>query len=107
MVLTAPEVAPTATPWHHKPDPGNPEPGKYYDRPAVGATARATGGDTAIATATAREIGWVGCVCSRGGVVGVSSIRNVSGRYYSKFYLYHLVSKDIRGSYNNSVPISG
>ena len=31
----------------------------------------------------------------------------VSGRYYSKFYLYHLVSKDIRSSYNNSVPISG
>ena len=31
----------------------------------------------------------------------------VSGRYYSKFYLYHLVSKDIRSTFNNSVPISG
>ena len=32
---------------------------------------------------------------------------SVSGRYYSKFHLYHLVSKDIRSSYNSSVPISG
>ena len=31
----------------------------------------------------------------------------VSERDYSKFCLYHLVSKDIRSSYNNSVPISG
>ena len=31
----------------------------------------------------------------------------VSGRYYTKFCLYHLVSKGIRSSYDNSVPISG
>ena len=40
-------------------------------------------------------------------IVVVKIVRFVSGRYYSKFYLYHLVSKDIRSSYNNSVPISG
>ena len=31
----------------------------------------------------------------------------VSGRYHTKFCLYHLVSRGIRSSYDNSVPISG
>ena len=44
----------------------------------------------------------------QGGILGAAvEAGYVSGRYYSKFFLYHLVSKDIRGSYNNSVPISG